>query len=114
MLKFCITCTFAIIYVYSAELYPTVLRQSAVGSCSIAGRFGSIIAPFIKELTQYTSIGISMAIFSIFSVLDGALVFLLPETSDEEMPDTLDEANRIGRQAQAVSRTRSKEQLDDA
>jgi OCT family organic cation transporter-like MFS transporter 4/5 len=50
--KFAITSTFAIIYVYSAELYPTALRQFAVGSCSIAGRVGSILAPFIKELVS--------------------------------------------------------------
>lgn len=50
--KFCITSSFGIIYVYSAEVYPTALRQIGVGSCSVAGRVGSIIAPFIKELVS--------------------------------------------------------------
>ena len=48
--KFCITSSFGIIYIYSAEIYPTVLRQVGVGSCSVAGRVGSIMAPFVKEL----------------------------------------------------------------
>lgn len=41
-----------IVYVYSSEVYPTVLRQIGVGSCSVAGRAGSIIAPFIKEFVS--------------------------------------------------------------
>lgn len=51
--KFCITSSFGIIYVYSAEVYPTALRQIGVGSCSVAGRVGSIIAPFVKELVCF-------------------------------------------------------------
>ncbi len=38
---------FAIIYQYTAELYPTQIRTIAVGSSSMAGRFGSIVAPVI-------------------------------------------------------------------
>ena len=50
--KFCVTCSFALIYVYSAEVYPTVLRQIGVGSCSVVARVGSIISPFMKELVS--------------------------------------------------------------
>jgi OCT family organic cation transporter-like MFS transporter 4/5 len=48
--KFFITSSYGIIYVYAAEIYPTVVRQAGVGSCSVAARFGSIIAPFVKDL----------------------------------------------------------------
>lgn len=50
--KFCVTSSFGIIYVYSAEVYPTVLRQIGMGSCSVAGRVGSVLAPFMKELVS--------------------------------------------------------------
>lgn len=50
--KFCVTCSFALIYVYSAEVYPTVLRQIGVGSCSVVARIGSFISPFMKELVS--------------------------------------------------------------
>ena len=45
--KFGAAACFAIIYQYTAELYPTQIRTTAVGSSSMAGRFGSIIAPII-------------------------------------------------------------------
>lgn len=51
--KFCITCSYGLIYVYAAEIYPTVLRQTGVGSCSIAARLGSIMAPFVKNLVIF-------------------------------------------------------------
>jgi OCT family organic cation transporter-like MFS transporter 4/5 len=51
--KFCITSSYGLIYVYAAEIYPTVVRQAGVGSCSIAARVGSIIAPYVKELVSF-------------------------------------------------------------
>jgi OCT family organic cation transporter-like MFS transporter 4/5 len=54
--KFCVTCSFGIIYVYSAEIYPTVVRGVGVGSSSMVGRIGSILAPFVKELVGITEI----------------------------------------------------------
>lgn len=32
--KFAVAATFSVLYVYSAELYPTCVRASAVGICS--------------------------------------------------------------------------------
>lgn len=48
--KFFITSSYGLIYVYSAEIYPTVVRHMAVGSCSVVARVGSILAPFVKDL----------------------------------------------------------------
>lgn len=48
--KFFVTASFGLIYLYTAELFPTVARNVGVGSCSMIARFGSTIAPFVKEL----------------------------------------------------------------
>lgn len=49
--KFGVTCAFAIIYVYAAELFPTVLRSTGMGMSSVMARVGSILAPIIgREL----------------------------------------------------------------
>lgn len=43
--KFAITVAFTVVYVFTAELFPTELRHSMLGTCSMVGRIGSIIAP---------------------------------------------------------------------
>ena len=48
--KFCVTSSFTLCYVYASEIYPTVIRQTGLALCTVAGRIGSILAPFVKEL----------------------------------------------------------------
>ena len=43
--KFGATASFAIIYLYTAELYPTQIRSTAVGMCSMMARIGGFAAP---------------------------------------------------------------------
>ena len=50
--KFFITISFGIIYIYSSELFPTVVRNIGMGSASVCGRIGTIIAPFMRELVS--------------------------------------------------------------
>ena len=33
---------FAIVYVYTAELFPTTIRNTAIGSCSTIARVGGV------------------------------------------------------------------------
>lgn len=51
--KLFIFSSFNAIYIHSGEVFPTVLRHTAIGSCSIAARIGSTLAPFVKELVVY-------------------------------------------------------------
>lgn len=39
-------------YLYSGELFPTVVRNVGVGSGSMCARIGSMIAPFIASLVR--------------------------------------------------------------
>ena len=46
---------FIAIYVFTAEVFPTEVRNSAFGSCAAGGRIGSIIATFVgKELVSFS------------------------------------------------------------
>ncbi|GFR90245.1 organic cation transporter protein [Elysia marginata] len=51
--KFGSTVGFAVIYVYAAELFPTVLRNSIIGICSVCARIGGILAPFIGDMIKF-------------------------------------------------------------
>ncbi|KFQ24574.1 Solute carrier family 22 member 13, partial [Mesitornis unicolor] len=84
--KFTASASFSTSYVYSAELFPTVIRQTGVGLCSMVGRVAGIIAPLILLLEQYHR-AIPMAIFGSTPVVGGLLCILLPETCGIDLAD---------------------------
>ena len=63
--KFGITSAFAMLYVFTAELYPTLVRNMAVGVASMASRVGSIIAPYFVYLGEMHLISLSFFFFNI-------------------------------------------------
>ncbi|XP_067422288.1 solute carrier family 22 member 13-like isoform X2 [Emydura macquarii macquarii] len=96
--KFATAAAFSISYVYSAELFPTIIRQTGVGLCSMSARAGGIISPLIGVLDKYHP-AIPMAIFGSTPVIAGILCFLLPETCGKELQDHMEkaeESQRIG------------------
>lgn len=50
--KFCISTAFAGIYIYSTELFPTVIRGFAMGSFNIGARIAVMISPYILKLVS--------------------------------------------------------------
>ncbi|XP_030577849.1 LOW QUALITY PROTEIN: solute carrier family 22 member 5-like [Archocentrus centrarchus] len=50
--KFGITTGTALMFAYTAELYPTVVRNTATGMCTTVSRVGSCIAPFLLKLGE--------------------------------------------------------------
>ena len=50
--KMCVTATFAIIYLYSCEIFPTVVRSVGVSSSSVFARVGGAVAPFVGSLDK--------------------------------------------------------------
>ena len=50
--KFCISFTYNGVYIITAELHPTVIRNSSVSICQAFARIGAIIAPNIQLLVS--------------------------------------------------------------
>ena len=53
------TAAFSIIYVFSAELFPTVVRNVAMGTSSCFARLGAMLSPFIADLVSFIALGTS-------------------------------------------------------
>ncbi|XP_075975382.1 organic cation transporter protein-like [Anticarsia gemmatalis] len=94
--KFGISVVFTSLYLYTSELYPTQYRHSLLAFSSMIGRIGSITAPLTPVLAEYWH-GIPSLMFGAMAVLSGILVLTQPETLGTNMPDTLEEAEAIGK-----------------
>ncbi|XP_066993627.2 solute carrier family 22 member 2 [Anabrus simplex] len=93
--KFSITIAFSVLFIYSAELFPTTLRHSLLSVCSMFGRLGSIMAPQTPLLAKYVE-SLPIIMFCILSISSGVLTLLLPETVNVKLPDTVMEAEKLG------------------
>ncbi|XP_052740997.1 solute carrier family 22 member 7-like [Bicyclus anynana] len=101
--KFSISTVMPSMYLYTSELYPTEYRHTFLAFSSMVGRVGSIVAPLTPVLKEYWH-GIPSFMFASMAMLSALLVFTQPETRGLKMPDSLAEAEAIGRSAFTVNK----------
>lgn len=92
--KFAIGVAFGLIYLYTAELYPTIIRSLAVGSGSMLCRMGSVVAPFCVYLMDVW-IFFPQLLVGLMTLLAGILTLMLPETLGKPLTNTFEEAAEL-------------------
>ena len=92
--KFGASASFAIVYVYTAEMFPTVIRNQAVGTCSLVARIGGITSLLLDLLKVYW-LPAPVFIMGVVATIAGALAVFFPETLGQKLPDTMEEALRF-------------------
>ena len=58
--KLAITSSYGTVYIFSAELFPTVVRNVGMGTASLSARIGGILCPYINMLRWNRIIPISL------------------------------------------------------
>uniref|UniRef100_A0A8D2E0X1 Solute carrier family 22 member 6 n=1 Tax=Sciurus vulgaris TaxID=55149 RepID=A0A8D2E0X1_SCIVU len=86
--KGCLAASFNCIFLYTGELYPTVIRQTGLGMGSTMARVGSIVSPLVS-MTAELSPTIPLFIYGAVPVVASAATALLPETLGQPLPDTV-------------------------
>ncbi|KAF8777115.1 Organic cation transporter protein like [Argiope bruennichi] len=102
--KFFNSASFDTVYIYTAEIFPTVVRNVAVGSSSTWARIGALVAPFIRQVADVTHHSVPMAVPGCLSVISGLLMLLLPETLGKRLPDTLEEGETFAKKLDILSK----------
>ncbi|XP_016347641.1 solute carrier family 22 member 6-A-like [Sinocyclocheilus anshuiensis] len=82
--------SFTCIYLFTGELYPTVIRQTGMGFVSTMARIGSMAAPAVLILDEILP-ALPSIVYGGSAVLAGFIAFLLPETLDIPLPDTIED-----------------------
>jgi len=107
--KFGSSGSMAIMFVYTAELFPTSVRNTAIGLSSMWGRVGGMLAPQVYLLSRVSPY-LPMVLMSVLSLAGGLFIFLvLPETQGTNLPETMEEAIKLGE----VKREKKKEEAED-
>ncbi|CAG7828115.1 unnamed protein product [Allacma fusca] len=87
--KLVIGAAYALVYLYATEVYPTLLRTYGLGTSSMIGRIGSVLAPFIVDVVGKGNKTYPTLIFGAVSLIAGFLSILLPETRNKRLPETV-------------------------
>uniref|UniRef100_A0A8B9F164 Solute carrier family 22 member 7 n=1 Tax=Amazona collaria TaxID=241587 RepID=A0A8B9F164_9PSIT len=84
---------FTTVFLYTSELYPTVLRQNGMGYTSFVARLGGALAPLVflldevwRSLPEVTYCGVA--------VCCGSVAFLLPETLNVCLPEGIEDVEK--------------------
>ncbi|EPS59899.1 hypothetical protein M569_14905 [Genlisea aurea] len=77
--------TYNLLYIYTVELFPTVVRNAALGCATQAAQLGAILAPVIVVSGD----NVPFAVFGFCGIAGGLLAAMLPETSNRPLYDTV-------------------------
>ncbi|XP_048497865.1 organic cation/carnitine transporter 4-like [Beta vulgaris subsp. vulgaris] len=77
--------TYNLLYIYAVELFPTVVRNAALGCGAQASQMGAILAPLVVVM----GVRLPFVIFSICGIVGGLLGICLPETLNRPLYDTM-------------------------
>ncbi|XP_055306298.1 organic cation/carnitine transporter 2-like [Sitodiplosis mosellana] len=87
--------SFTSLYVYTNEMWPTVLHHRVVSLCLMIGRIGSITAPLSPLLGTVLEM-LPFYLFSGFAGLSAIMMLFLPETfRQEKLPDSIDDIRKM-------------------
>lgn len=97
--KLAVTINFFVVYTYTAELFPTVVRAVAMSICSTTGRIGTVSSAYIGGLgknikTEFGS-ALPLIIFGSVGLVAGLASLILPETTSKSLPETVHDAERL-------------------
>ncbi|KAG7484963.1 hypothetical protein MATL_G00055740 [Megalops atlanticus] len=82
--------SFTCVYLFTGELYPTIIRQTGMGFSSTMARIGSMAAPAVLILDEILP-ALPSIVYGGAAVVAGIFAFFLPETLNVPLPDTIED-----------------------
>ena len=77
--KFGISICFLSLFVYGSEIFPTIVRNTCLGTCAFFGNLGGMLAFQTQYLAKINPL-LPVIFYSIVSFAGGFITFVFPET----------------------------------
>uniref|UniRef100_W5UFF3 Putative transporter SVOPL n=1 Tax=Ictalurus punctatus TaxID=7998 RepID=W5UFF3_ICTPU len=78
LLRSLVSMNFNVVYIYTAEVYPTAVRSIGMGFCTSFSRIGGMIAPFVAQVLMSKSVLLALSPFALACCLCAVGTALLP------------------------------------
>lgn len=92
---------FSTVYIFSSELFPTVVRNAGMGASSCMARIGGMVAPYIADLDRLVGgkfgVALPQLVFGSLSIVGGIAAIFLPETLNRYLPETIEDGKNFGK-----------------
>ncbi|XP_072546657.1 solute carrier family 22 member 7-like [Salminus brasiliensis] len=93
--------SFTTVFLYTTELYPTVLRQNGMGYSSFVARLGASISPLIMLLEDVWLL-LPQVVFGTMAIVSGLVACLLRETNNTRLPETIEDIEQTRKKSVAT------------
>ncbi|XP_026159364.1 solute carrier family 22 member 7-like isoform X1 [Mastacembelus armatus] len=98
--------SFTTVFLYTSELYPTVMRQNGLGFSNFMARIGVSVSPMIMLLEEVW-IPLPSAVFSLVAFAAALSAYFLPETRNSRLPETIEDVEQTRRLSFSTSNEKS-------
>ena len=92
--KLSITASYGVIYIFSTEIFPTPIRNVAIGAASMSARIGGILCPYLNMMSEIWT-PLPLIVYGIFAFSGGLLSLFLPETLNKQLPETIEDGENF-------------------
>uniref|UniRef100_A0A8C3MN72 Uncharacterized protein n=1 Tax=Geospiza parvula TaxID=87175 RepID=A0A8C3MN72_GEOPR len=86
--KGALAASFNCAYIFTGELFPTVIRWTGMGLGGTMARVGSMVAPLVRMLADVTPV-LPLVIYGAAPVVSAMATCFLPETRHAPLPETV-------------------------
>ena len=94
--RFAIGGQFALLYVYTAEQFPTYIRCTCLGICGALGRIAGLVASSLpsNDTENDSTVGTTLIIIGALALVTSPFVLLLEETHHKELAEMIENDKR--------------------
>ncbi|XP_064489000.1 solute carrier family 22 member 6-like isoform X1 [Ornithodoros turicata] len=99
------TIAFTTMFVFLNEIFPTVARSGGFGLYTTVGRLGATLEPWISNALSSLGETFVLAAYCVMILTISVICMMLPETFERELPDTLEEGEKMCRKRVSTKET---------